>query len=201
MDDPAHTPDSLAAVLDRLETLADGDRARLGDLTAAFGAASFVPALMIPALLVVSPLSGIPLFSSACGLTIALIAAQMLAARRHLWLPARIKRRSIPAARLRAALARMRPPMEWIDRHTTPRLRALFHRPLSWLPQIGCVLSGAMMPFLELVPFSSSILGGAVLCFSIGLLTRDGLFLIAGGVVMAIASVIPITLWGAVTGA
>ena len=38
---------------------------------AQFGESSFLPALMVPSLLVVSPLSGIPLFSSVCGLTIA----------------------------------------------------------------------------------------------------------------------------------
>ncbi len=31
------------------------------------------------------------------------------------------------------------------------------------------------MPFLELVPFTSSILGGAVTLFSLSLLVRDGL--------------------------
>jgi hypothetical protein len=36
------------------------------------------------------------------------------------------------------------------------------------------------MPFLEVVPFSSSILGFAVLLMATGLLARDGLFALLG---------------------
>lgn len=198
MTDPPHT---LGAVLDRLNDLATGKDVPLGDLIAAFGERSFVPALMIPALLVVSPLSGIPLFSSICGLTIALISIQMLAARKHLWLPDRLKQRRFDTEKLTSAIRRIRGPVNWIDRHSAPRLRALFHRPLSWLPQIGCVMSGAIMPFLELVPFSSSILGMAVLCFSVGFLTRDGVFLLLGAIIMVAASMIPLTLWSTLIGA
>ena len=46
-----------------------------------------MPPLMLPALLVVSPLSSIPLFSSACGLIIALISVQMVLHQHKLWLP------------------------------------------------------------------------------------------------------------------
>lgn len=193
-------PHTIGAVLNRLEDLATGKNVTLGDLIAAFGERSFVPALMIPALLVVSPLSGIPLFSSICGLTISLISIQILAARKHLWLPDRLKRRQLDTGTLTSAIRRIRGPVNWIDRHSAPRLGTLFQRPLSWLTQISCVLSGAIMPFLELVPFSSSILGTAVLCFSVGFLTRDGVFMILGAIIMAAAYLIPLMLWNTLTG-
>lgn len=200
MTDPIQHPHPLSAVVDRLERLAHTDHVRIGDLIAAFGATSFVPALMIPAILVVSPLSGIPLFSSICGLTIALISAQMLAQRGHLWLPGFLKNRTVPGQRLAKALDRIGRPVAWIDRHSAARLRLLFHRPLRVIPYLMAMTSGLAMPFLELVPFSSSILGTAVLFISVGLLAADGLFVVFAGVIMAIAAMIPITIWGHLAG-
>jgi len=37
-----------------------------------------------------------------------------------------------------------------------------------------------MMPFLEFVPFSSSLIGSAVALLAFGMLARDGLFVIFG---------------------
>jgi hypothetical protein len=45
---------------------------------------------------------------------------------------------------------------------------------------------------LEIVPFSSSILGAAVLCFSVSLLTRDGLFVVFGMAIMAAVALLPL---------
>ena len=76
----------------------------LQEMIAALGSASFAPILLLPALVIVTPLSGIPLLSSICGIGIALIAGQMLIGRRHLWLPRWIQSRSINSARLIRAL-------------------------------------------------------------------------------------------------
>ena len=37
-----------------------------------------------------------------------------------------------------------------------------------------------MMPFLEFVPFSSSLVGGAVALLAFGMFARDGLFVMLG---------------------
>jgi hypothetical protein len=51
------------------------------------------------------------------------------------------------------------------------------------------------MPFLELVPFSSSILGLSVVLISSAFLTRDGLYALAGLGVFAVAPMIPLLIW------
>lgn len=192
MDDKTHNAHPVRDVIAKLETIMEGDDVALGDLVAAFGSASFAPALMVPALLVVSPLSGIPFFSSICGLTITLIALQMLAARKHLWLPRVLMRRSVGAARLRRAMARIHRVADWLDRHSRDRLLVLVRPPGIALPQALAAFCGAVMPFLEIVPFSSSILGLAVVMFSVSFLARDGLWVIAGCVCIALAALIPV---------
>ena len=187
-------------VVQRLGALSDRETITLGELVEAFGSASFVPALMVPALLVVSPLSGIPVFSSVCGLTIALIALQMVLSRRFLWLPGWIRRRRLKGEQLGSAVRRLTKLADWLDRHSRARLRVLVEMPGGLVPRIAAALCGAAMPFLELVPFSSSILGTAVLLFSVSFLARDGLYVLAGLIVMAIATTVPVLVWGQILG-
>ncbi|MDF0603460.1 exopolysaccharide biosynthesis protein [Psychromarinibacter sp. C21-152] len=171
---------SVTDVVDRMETAAGGDKTTLREVVAALGEASFIPVLMAPALAVVSPLSGIPVFSSVCGLTIALVAGQILFNRDHLWLPDWLMRRRIASASLRRATRWLRKPAGFLDRHARTRMSYLVQPPLTWLMVLTCMLCGLAMPFLELFPFTSSILGGAVTLFSLSLLVRDGLIAALG---------------------
>lgn len=182
----------LGDILARLADLGRAERVSVGDVVDTFGEASFLTALMVPALIVVSPLSGIFLLPTVMGLMLALIALQMIVGRRTLWLPGFILRRSIAGPRLARAAARLSGPADWIDRRTRARLTYFLVWPISLIPQLGCLAAGLMMPFLELVPLSSSILGGAVTLFALSLLTRDGLFVIYGLASLALASIIPI---------
>ena len=59
-------------------------------------------------------------------------------------------------------------------------MRVLVWPPILWVAQALCLICGLMMPFLELVPFTSSILGTVVLLLSFGMLARDGLFMLLG---------------------
>lgn len=181
-DDPLG---SVTEVVDRMAEAASGDKTQLREITKAMGEASFVPVLMAPALAVVTPLSGIPLFSSACGILIALVSLQMLMNRDHIWLPDFIMRREVPSDRLRKAAEWLKKPAAWLDRHSKERLGVLVRRPFDWVTEAACLLCGAAMPFLELVPFSSSTLGAAVVLFSLALLVRDGLYSVLAVIFMA----------------
>jgi len=186
---------SLTQIVDRTLRETRRDQVAVADVLDAFGHASFAPLLLVPAIAVVTPLSGIPAFSAFSGILIFLIASQWLVGRDHIWLPQWVSRRHVAGDRLAAAMRRIRPWAQRVDRHTRPRLRFLFHRPFRFLPPLACTLFGAMMPFLELVPFSSSLLGAAVVLLSLSMLTRDGLFALValvpvGGAGWAIATLI-----------
>lgn len=99
----------------------------------------------------------------------------MLLRHDQLWLPGGLPLRRRDSARVRTAFTRMRPVMAWLDVHTHARFIAFVHRPLIFVPQTLCVLSGLMMPFLEFVPFSSSLVVGAVALLAFGMSARDGL--------------------------
>lgn len=191
-------PRPVGEIVDRLHLAADSERVALRALLEVFGESSFLPALMVPALLVVSPLSGIPLFSTICGLSIAFISAQMLISRSHLWLPDILLRQQMDGAVARTALGKLRHVSDWIDAHSRRRFRVLTSAPFrKWL-QLLCFLCGAVMPFLELMPFSSSLLGGAVLLMATALLARDGLFALLGSLAICLAVFVPLSVLGVV---
>ncbi|EAU48161.1 exopolysaccharide biosynthesis protein [Salipiger bermudensis] len=191
-----HQP--VGEIVDRLDAVVKRDNVSLRDLFEEFGESSFLPALMVPSLLVVSPLSGIPLFSSVCGLTIAFISAQMLISRKHLWLPDMLMRMKIDGPKARTAVQKMRGVGAWIDRHSRHRLPVFLTAPMrKWL-QLLCMLCGFAMPFLEIVPFSSSLLGSAVTLLATAMLARDGLFALLGSIAIATAALVPVGVIGAI---
>lgn len=193
-DDSAQHP--VGRIVDRISDVAEGDGMCVRDLVAAFGQRSFLPVLMAPALLVLSPLSGIPLFSSTCGVIIAFISAQMLAQRRYLWLPGFLMRRRIDGPRTRRAVARLHKLADWLDNHSRGRLRPMLRPPMRMVVHLVCLCCGLAMPFLELVPFSSSILGGAVLLLATALMVGDGVFALLGILVAGLALSIPLAALG-----
>ena len=189
-------PPGVRGVLFRLEALTGQKTVTLRDVVEAFGEAAFVPLLIVPALVVVSPLSGIPFLPTVFGSVIALVALQALVGKRRLWLPGVLMRRRISGERLESALRRVHRLAEWIDRNSRSRLTPLTRPPLDAGSKALCVVSGASMPFLELVPFSSTLLGVAVVLLSTSLLVRDGVFVLLGAAVMGLAALIPLAIYG-----
>lgn len=187
---------ALEKVLEDIRGLAIKDRVSIGELVGTAGVTPGAAAMIVPALLVVSPLSGIPLLPTLCGLTIAGLGLQVLVGRRGLWLPSVLANRRIRGEGLRRATTRLLGVARWIDRKAHSRLRLLTMRPLIVVPLGLSIVCGLSMPFLELVPFSSSILGLAVMAFSLAILVRDGVLVLVGGGFMGLAALIP----GAVLG-
>ncbi len=170
----------IADVVDIIHDIRDTGDASVGAMIERLGVASFTPILLFVSLVIVTPLSGVPGLSSVCGVLIAMVSAQLLLGRDRLWLPAFILRRRVSTRKLDAALSRLERPLTWVQHVTTRRLAVLTARPFSYLLYTICFLCGAAMPFLELVPMTSSLLAIVVALLSISLISRDGVFALLG---------------------
>lgn len=172
-----NTQQPAAEVLDEISSIMRRNHGTVSvaRLTEELGHNSLAAVLAVPALAVASPLSGVPLFSSACGVLISLVSAQMLMGRPHLWLPGWLGRRKIRGGRANKALSAMRGVACWLDRHSAERLKVVLSQPFLSVIRLVCLLCGLLMPVLEIVPFTSSILGGVVGLLAVAMLTRDGL--------------------------
>ncbi|WPZ34496.1 exopolysaccharide biosynthesis protein [Thalassobaculum sp. OXR-137] len=177
----------LTDIVDRMADTAQGERVTVGETLEAFGRRSYLPLLIVPSLAVMSPLSGVPLMSSLCGAVIAIISAQMIfPGLGSLWIPDIVARRNVSGRRARAAIGKLGKIARWMDDHAQVRLKWLIEPPGRTALECVCLLCGLAMPFLEFIPFSSSVAGAAVLLIAGGLLTRDGLFALAGLAVIPI---------------
>ncbi|MDO8861037.1 exopolysaccharide biosynthesis protein [Haliea sp. E1-2-M8] len=163
----------------------------VGDILEAVGTRSFAPLLMLTGTLLVSPLSGIPLFPSMMALIVLLVSLQMLAGRRHFWLPRWLLQRTLPRQKLLRILEWLQTPCATIDRYLQPRLTYLVRGPSTVLIALTCLAIAVMMPAMELVLFSSSIAGVALCAFGLALVAHDGvLVLVAYAIITLMAAVV-----------
>jgi|GEM_PF-642969 len=177
-----HTPAS--DVVEQAHASLHGETVTVHEVVEALGTTSYTPLLLMPALAVISPLSGLPGFTTVCGILIAAVALQQMMGRERLWLPDWVQRRSVGTDRVRKVTGWFRKPAKWLDLVTRQRLGILVGPPLVLIPQGLVLVLGAAMPLLELVPFTSSIMGVVITILVMGMFTGDGL-LVLGGLVAA----------------
>lgn len=149
------------------------------------GPRSFGAVLLVPALILVSPLSIIPLMPTIGGLVILTISIQAFFGRRHLWLPRFLADRTLSKSQLVRAVAFLRKPAGWLDRHSRRRLHLLTGTPLDRVALLSVGMVAATWPFLELVPMFTSISAAGVALVAFALMVRDGFVLIGGYAVLA----------------
>lgn len=177
-------PEDLERLINKLAA-APGDRksASIAELHEALGRRSFGPLLVVPALAALTPLGIVPGVPSLLGLTILLVAVQLVFGRESFWLPQWIMKRRVSAERLDRSVERVRPAVRVVDRLIKPRLSFLTRKPADRVAAVVCSLIALTIPPLELVPFGVAAPAFAILTFGLGLIARDGvLYLLALGV-------------------
>lgn len=177
----ARHPPVLGQVLDGLDAACGEDSVTVQAVVQAIGPGSFAALMLVFALVVVSPASVIPGVTATVGVLEVILAAQMIAGRRHLWLPAALARREVRRERLRAAVAWLRRPVGFVDRLLRPRLAFLSEKPwvYAWLVMVLGI--GLAMPFMELLPGTGTAAASVIALAAAGIATRDGALLVVAG--------------------
>ena len=170
----------VQGILERMRGSISGPSVTVETLVRAMDPSMQPVFMLLPALILVTPLSGIPGLSSLGGLTIALVAFQMLLGCPTIWFPAFVLRRHLSADRLQHALDRLDRPARFIDRRSVARAGWFLAFPGRPLALLTCAVCGLSMPALELVPFSATTLASVVAILAAALLVRDGLLAAIG---------------------
>lgn len=170
----------LGDILDAIDTAGDGGSVSVADVLNETGNRSFAPLMLIPALILVSPVSGILGLPTLFATMIALIAAQKLIGRDQVWMPDWLQRREIGSDKLQKATRWLRRPVEFVDRHMHHRLSPLVSKPANMVTLLTIIGICIVIPFLEVLPFVTSIFALAITLFTVGLLARDGVFTLLG---------------------
>ncbi len=135
----------------------------------------------------VNCIPGPPGTSFILGLPVVIVAAQLLAGQRTVWLPRRIAEAAIPRAGFSSALARILPWLTFLEKFLQPR-----YWPFSRLA--GERLTGMVSLLLGIIIVLPIPLGNGVTAFAVALLglalsERDGIWLLAG-LAVAVMSVL-----------
>lgn len=182
----------LTEVVDHLDDVATQETVRVSDILSDFGSASFAAVLLILSVILVSPLSGVPLLSTTVGLCIATVAAQGAVGRQKLWLPDRLLRSQFSTQKMSSGMGRLQQLAHWIDRRTARRLAPLVGGAGARILYGVSALFGLILPALELVPFSSSLIGAGIALVATGLLVKDGLIAMIGLLWLSFAALFPV---------
>lgn len=180
----------LAQILEELA--ADTSRARISiaDLALAMHGRAFGALLLVFA--VPNALPAIPGTSSILGLPLLFLAAQMMLGR-NVWLPKLVSQRSMSRDDFANLVERVNPWLDWADGFTTPRLM-LLTEPVA-LRVLGFVCLVLSVVLVLPVPLGNMLPGIAICLIALGILERDGLWVLGGVVVGGFALLVA---WGVI---
>ncbi len=186
MTGKSEDPHSIGDVLDSLNELAEEeDQVEFADVLHKFGARSFAPVMLVLALIEETPIGAIPGVPTFVALCIAVIAAQLLAGRRHIWVPQWIARRSVSSDKLVKATDKLDGIAHKLDKFSKGRLQRLTRGPALRVAAALILLLCMAVPPLEVVPWASSGPMIAIAIISLAILVRDGLAMLIAWVLAA----------------
>lgn len=170
-----------SAISERLAALAEdapGDTVALGWVLDQLHERAFGLFLLILALPCCIPfLYGVPQIVS---LPLVFVSGQIIAGRRVPWLPERLRRRTVAVSSLEDLARRAGPWLRRLEAVSSPRLSLLTRPPLDRMLGVALLLFSAsiMVP----LPGTNTVPGFAVVLIAMGLLQRDGVLAVVGGV-------------------
>jgi hypothetical protein len=196
--EPRDSDDSLdtSDILLRLVRDFPGERLTMGDIVAALEDRTFGLLMLLLALPNCPPMPGIPFVSTVTGTPLAFFAAQLALGQRTPWLPERLLRRSIGRAELLRVLETIAPYVKRVERllkHRLPRLATgRGERAAAAVAFLLAVILALPIPGGNLLP------AWAIVFFALGIIERDGVCIVIGGVltVLALALVAVVLLLG-----
>lgn len=183
---------ALSDVLDRLEQSATGRKVTVEEVVEGLGHRSFAALMLVFSLISTSPASAIPGITAIVAAINFILVVQLILGRDSVWLPRLVTRRKMDRETLCKGIRWLRKPVRFVERFLKPRLTVLLHRPLLWVPLLLILGLTLFMPFMEAVPTSGSLASAIIALFAAGLLTRDGVVVVAA---MALLLMAPALVW------
>ena len=168
---------NLEQLLERIEeAMHDVDKVSYGTLLKVVGHRSFGSLLLLAGLVTLSPIIGdIPGVPTIMGVSVSLIAIQLLLGRDHFWLPRWLLKRSVEKEKVSKIVNWLQRPAQLIDRFLRQRLVSLTRGMGIYIIAFACIVISFTMPTMEMIPFTANIAGAALVFFGLSLIASDGL--------------------------
>ena len=188
MTQPTLGIDAKATLLSMLQALAQDDsreRISIGDLLAALGDRALAALLFVFAVPNVLPVP--PGTSTILGAPLVFLAAQLALGLRP-WLPGLIAHRTMSRADFAALVQRISPWLKRADRLLRPRAVVLVLPPMEYLVGLVCLLLAVVLVLP--IPLGNMLPALAISLLALGILERDGLWVVGGLAVAVVAALV-----------
>lgn len=173
--DPDAAAGALSAVLQALAADVGRERIAVADLLTALGDRALAALLFVFAFPNVLPTP--PGTSTLLGAPLVFLAAQLMLGRPP-WLPALVAQRSMPRADFAALVRRILPGLQWAERLLRPRWTSLAQPPMEYAAGALCLLLALVLVLP--IPLGNMLPALALCLLALGVLERDGLWVLAG---------------------
>jgi hypothetical protein len=189
-------PDESRTFSDVLEQLGHGDDSKLSlkEMVEAFGERGFGAIILMLSLMALIPWP--PGGKAVFAVPIILIAAELALQRDKVWLPRWLLKATVSRAHYQSASQKILPRLRQVERLTRPRYPVLTGEAADVVVGLICILLALMMALP--VPFGDALPGLTLAIFGLGIIQRDGAFVIAGLIGTAICGVYLILVWATV---
>jgi hypothetical protein len=177
-------PSTLNHVLDEIRSKVEGDASpeslTLDEVLRAFGRRSYGPLLLVIGLFAISPATVVPGMTWFAAVLTLLVAGQMALGFPRIWLPRKALQAELPREAVLGGIEKSRGVARRIDGLLKPRLGFLSGPPFVNLVALLCIAAALITFPLGLIPFAPLAPGLAVVFFGLGMVARDGLWLLLG---------------------
>jgi hypothetical protein len=175
----------LSAVLRQLAAEPGRERVSVRDLFTALGDRALAALLFVFAVPNVIPSP--PGLSTVLGVPLLFLSAQLLLGRKA-WLPEFIARRSMARADFESLLNRVLPWLQRAEKLLRPRLSGLALPPMEYL--LGFICLALAVVLVLPIPLGNNPPALAIALISLGILERDGLWILAGLCITALSATV-----------
>lgn len=175
----------LSVVLFELAHATDRERISVGDLLAALGDRALGALMFVFAVPNVMPVP--PGVSTILGAPLIFLAAQLMLGRSP-WLPKVITQRSLLRTDFAALMRRVLPWLTKAERFLRPRLTVLATPPMEYLIGLVCLLLALVLVLP--IPLGNALPALAISALALGVLERDGHWVVAGLVAAGVAGAV-----------
>lgn len=172
---PPRPRKKLSQILDEMAHDASRERVAIADLVRAMHGRAFGALLLVFA--IPNALPAIPGTSGILGMPLLFLTAQMMLGRLP-WLPRFIAERGMARADFQGLVGRVNPWLDWADKLTAPRLQLLVEPLAEKL--VGAFALVLSIVLVLPVPFGNMLPGFAICLIALGVLERDGLWVLGG---------------------
>ena len=173
---------------------AEGDRLSIDEIVQAFGERGFGAIMLLVSLLNLLPLP--PGSTTVTGAPLLILSFQMMLGRETVWLPRWMCRAAVSREGFRRGVKRVLPWLEKAERLTRPRLTWAVTGPAERLMGLACFLLSCVLVLP--IWLGNMAPAAAIAALSLGLIQRDGVLVLIGWGVVAVAVGLLVLAWSVI---